>query len=581
QQEYRYRQMLLRKVEQWEKAIFGSLLEDLDVRLLLDLAEQQDAIINYQNLAHKSREQMHQVLPAGTKALTKFDELGEGGTLLILGEPGAGKTFALVEIAAVLKKRAEQDGNLAIPVIFNLSTWQDVTHPLEDWLTEQFKVQYRVQPSLSKSWLKHEQLILLLDGLDEVAATRRIACVNAIAAFHQGHGVMQMVVCCRLWEYKQLQTKLPFDGALLMKPLTHTQIDLYLSSLGDRMAGLHQVWQEDMVLQEIAQNPLMLFVMTIAYGDLSVSELAEQSSDIKTRRSDLCELYISRMYERKLHLAYDKNKIRRWLQCLAQKMVAESQTVFYIERMQPYWLTESQQWLYRLIFGLLFGLILGAAFGLIVEPVIGLVAGLIVEPIFRLSKQSIEPHESFELRQFDWWNFLKNLKEWLGIGLIGGILCGLIMAQIFLIYRLFIEMFLWLIMGPIFGLIMGLIFGLIFGLVEGLKTQMIDIQLPKQGIWTSAQSILPLFFLTLSLVILGMRIIALLIWMCNIWKLPILSLEQFIPLGMVIAVYLNLVNFGGRFCLQHFALRITLYLNKHIPWNYAKFLDYCTQLILL
>lgn len=38
---------------------------------------------------------------------------------------------------------------------------------------------------------------------------------------------------------------------------------------------------------------------------------------------------------------------------------------------------------------------------------------------------------------------------------------------------------------------------------------------------------------------------------------------------------------GGKACIQHFVLRLILYCNGHIPWNYARFLDYATDRLFL
>jgi predicted NACHT family NTPase len=38
---------------------------------------------------------------------------------------------------------------------------------------------------------------------------------------------------------------------------------------------------------------------------------------------------------------------------------------------------------------------------------------------------------------------------------------------------------------------------------------------------------------------------------------------------------------GGDACIQHFTLRLILYRNGYIPWNYARFLDYCTERLFL
>jgi hypothetical protein len=38
---------------------------------------------------------------------------------------------------------------------------------------------------------------------------------------------------------------------------------------------------------------------------------------------------------------------------------------------------------------------------------------------------------------------------------------------------------------------------------------------------------------------------------------------------------------GGKACIQHFTLRLILYRDGYIPWNYARFLDYAAERIFL
>jgi hypothetical protein len=40
-------------------------------------------------------------------------------------------------------------------------------------------------------------------------------------------------------------------------------------------------------------------------------------------------------------------------------------------------------------------------------------------------------------------------------------------------------------------------------------------------------------------------------------------------------------NLGGKACIRHFTLRLILYYQGYIPWNYARFLDYATERIFL
>jgi F0F1-type ATP synthase assembly protein I len=75
---------------------------------------------------------------------------------------------------------------------------------------------------------------------------------------------------------------------------------------------------------------------------------------------------------------------RHWLAWLAKQLQAQSEDEFLIEKMQPTMLTNRRQKIiYRLIFGLIvgliFGLIVGLIFGLIVGLIVGLIFGLIVE----------------------------------------------------------------------------------------------------------------------------------------------------------------------------------------------------------
>jgi predicted lipid-binding transport protein (Tim44 family) len=38
---------------------------------------------------------------------------------------------------------------------------------------------------------------------------------------------------------------------------------------------------------------------------------------------------------------------------------------------------------------------------------------------------------------------------------------------------------------------------------------------------------------------------------------------------------------GGKACIQHFTLRLILYRDGYIPWNYTRFLDYAAERIFL
>ena len=66
-----------------------------------------------------------------------FDQANQ--SLLILGEPGSGKTIMLLELARHTLARAQSDLTQPIPVVFNLSAWGEKRLPLTEWLIEEFK----------------------------------------------------------------------------------------------------------------------------------------------------------------------------------------------------------------------------------------------------------------------------------------------------------------------------------------------------------------------------------------------------------------------------------------------------------
>ena len=130
-----------------------------------------------------------------------------GRSLLILGEPGSGKTITMLQLAEALIAIAQDDPSQPVPVILNLSSWAQQKQPLQEWLVEELFLQYGMSRKLSRTWISQNLLLYLLDGLDEVAAEARDACVQAINYFKAAHPA-ELVVCSRLADYEQLQEKL-------------------------------------------------------------------------------------------------------------------------------------------------------------------------------------------------------------------------------------------------------------------------------------------------------------------------------------------------------------------------------------
>ena len=127
---------------------------------------------------------------------------------------------------------------------------------------------FRYPKALGKTWIGEEQLVLCLDGLDEVEAKHRNACVEALNQFIQEHGRTEMVVCSRVKDYEALSERLRLRSAIYVQPLTPEQVDDYLAPAGEQLAALRTVLNQNAEIKEFARSPLILSVMSLVYQGL-------------------------------------------------------------------------------------------------------------------------------------------------------------------------------------------------------------------------------------------------------------------------------------------------------------------------
>jgi GTPase SAR1 family protein len=362
QQDFRDRQIMLNKVRNfWVEGVLETSIHDKAL-IELGLQTRLDAIAHPWHMEWATSDEARQALPTGTKAINQFDRLGAGRTLLILGDPGAGKTTTLLELTRELIVRAERDSELPMPIVFNLSSWQD-KQSLADWMVLELNTKYQVPQKIGKSWVSEQQILAMLDGLDEVSSDRRNACVEAINRFHDEYGQTEIVVCSRMKDYEALAQRLQFQGAIFIQPLEESQVFEYFDRLGAELEGVREMLTTDAKLLELAKTPLMANIMAIAYSGMSVTDLIKMSlSEDHVRH--LFDAYIDRMLRRRPDKNYSPSKVKKWLGFLARQLKNESQTVFLIERIQPSWLTGNA----RAIYATLTAIVLAPIISLIVLP---------------------------------------------------------------------------------------------------------------------------------------------------------------------------------------------------------------------
>lgn len=477
------------------------------------------------------------------KMIDVFNRRGVQGKLLILGEPGSGKTTELVSLASDLLKQAETDDRAPIPILLELSNWKEDL-PIEHWLVAQLKEGiYQLPPKISKRLLENQLLLPLLDGLDELGLERQGKCIKAIKQWmDKNRQQLYLVVCCRREEYEQGAAKLTtLNAAIYIKPLTEDQIQQYLKELN--RFSLWQNFQHQPELLKLAQKPLFLTMLVVAYQGRAI-----------INQRELLDAYIQKQLQPRASQktypeakTFSPDQTLHYLSWLAQKLEADGKTEFLIERMQPNYLESSAQKIqYRvglgLCAGLFAGLVSGLMFGLCAGLFTGLGFGLVIGTSSKLSL--ITPKEKI----IDSWAIA--LVTWLS-------------AWLFAVLNV--------VLGGLLGRLPDALFiGAFVGLMGVLLTDLIFIEMkieekttPNQGIIRSMKN--GLKFGLVTVIIFGLY--------HEVMSNPSSNLSDLSETGLIIANGLLIGLFGGLWVsLQHYSLRLILYCNGYVPCDYALFL---------
>jgi len=557
------------------------------------------------------------------------------GLLLILGEPGSGKSTTLLDLARTLHDRAEKDIKERIPIVLNLSTWKK--QALLEWMSGELSEKYRVPRKIAHFWLQKNYLLPLLDGLDEVPTTLQPDCVTAINAFIEESNPPGLVVCSRLNEYRWLPERLKLNGAICLEPLSKDEVVEYFTKGGPELASLREAVNTDSVLQDLTKTPLMLNIMSLAYQGAGANQLTIQKGDSpEERRKHIFHLYVEQMFRRKgvTSLAFPKEKTLGWLSWLAGKMREHSQSDFLVEGLQPSWLrTRAEETVYKRLAALSLGLSVALSILLMLVLMLVLILGLL-----EVLGEALVLGLAILVGVASGCWLGSPLKNAAISGSIAGLIYGLIVGSHFgpfhgLIYALIIGLIVgligglgtgslnhitlvetmswewnrfwkWAIPGLVVltglgaailvglgealrvGLILGLIFGLSVGLVSGLvggftDKVKVDKTSPNQGIKLSGKNSLAAFLVSSLTIGITVGLIYGLVG-------PILGLTKGLNVGLIRGLIFGLtaalivgLNRGGSAVIKYYVLRLTLWWSGYIPLDFVGFLDQCAKLILL
>jgi len=301
--------------------------------------------------------------------------------LLIVGEPGSGKTIAAYSLIEYLDEREGAEGR--IPLLVNLSAWEaqdDLKAFLVDYLCS--SVGYEVhERAVASAFINSDRYALILDGLDEIPVGLRRHFSKRLDEFVRGlPSEVGVIVTCRTQEYQELlatySTGLGLVQAVEILPLTSEQLDSAFVELAERDKDWEAFLSQRNLtayqrVRHLLSNPL--FLNLTAVGHLSPRQLL----DWTTTEQELRDLVLERYFDRTLanQRQYEPADARRYLAWVARFLNAAEvspfglktpdATVFDLADLTPPEPPRRYRLFEGLVFGLVFGLIGGLVFGLI------------------------------------------------------------------------------------------------------------------------------------------------------------------------------------------------------------------------
>jgi eukaryotic-like serine/threonine-protein kinase len=300
----------------------------------------------------------NKILPLETKIIDLFND--SSGSLLIIGEPGSGKTTTALELIRDLLLLAEKEKTRPVPVFLNLSTWDRERKPISEWLIDELYSTYQLNKKFARKWIASEPFQIFLDGLDEVADKHRSSCVVEINKFVQEYNLTNIVICCRTLEYERNKVPLKINSVINILPLTSEQISDYFSKGSEQLVAAKIVVDADDTIKSFATTPLNLHIIGLAYGKGAVAPL--NSDKPSEQRRQLFNTYIQQMLKSKGNNQYSEKRAVQWLSRLAQEMRKRSLSTFYFESIGISWmLSVKDKVLFYAILGI-FSILIGGVF---------------------------------------------------------------------------------------------------------------------------------------------------------------------------------------------------------------------------
>ncbi|AMW12419.1 hypothetical protein A4E84_24770 [Streptomyces qaidamensis] len=413
--------------------------------------------------------------PPGTPSLWPADAAGLAGRdgqigevfydwvptrrLVILGEPGAGKSVVLIRLLRhIIETRTPSE---PVPVLFSLSSWNPQKQTLKAWLADQLRRAYPAlcatatrgdgSDDLTQALLDAGRILPLLDGLDELS---QVWHSTAIDALNRALPAKQpLVVACRADSYREALTypggmvRLNGAAAIELLPLERDVAAAYLQRdaggphipAAERWDAVIALLGTDSPVGQALSTPLGLFLARTIYNPRPQPSTVTAPS--APHPDELCNMAFpdraavnTHLFQAFIPAAYTPHQEHpsRWTVKQARDTFVLLAQILRDSPNIDWWILPGAipQYIHRLVFAIAFGIAFGTAGGLALGPAFGIAFG----PAAALacwSGDSFSDDVSEEVNaMFLWGDSSLSPGEVLalvpGVGIVGGLLYGVV-----------------------------------------------------------------------------------------------------------------------------------------------------------
>ena len=302
--------------------------------------------------------------------------------LVISGEPGSGKSVAVLQLTRQLLEEAQMLLESPVPIVLDAMSWRQM-QSFRTWVLVELDRMYGVRRATGIDLVDNKRLCYIIDGLDQIG--EQTAFETGISAPNQPQGRARglraawakevldffrstdlsasnrtpMILSCRsenLVEYQTLFDEGHFEVCQIQAP---SPDDIISAAVADAESpGLAQLLVKSPQLIRIAQTPLFLHMLSSVNRPNSPYRPVPNASDEQQIR-ELISTYVELRFQSpeisESAATFPLVKIRGWLGWLATH---QNRSPFLIELMEPAMLPLADRRFYRLIAAVVLGLLL-------------------------------------------------------------------------------------------------------------------------------------------------------------------------------------------------------------------------------